>query len=202
LIVACISCSARYTVPDAKVRGRKLRATCKRCRTPFVIDGTATALEPSSIADAPVSMAADAGDDATRVAYRPDFSVHDEQTVVGQIPAWALEAERRHAQRTAPPPANEPATVATSEPLLPGRKSSPSAPAERELPVYTSDLTQLGPAPSASSARPAPPSRETTPISASDLAPVLTPSRKRTAYLLAALATVAVTAVIIAIATR
>jgi hypothetical protein len=54
------------------------------------------------------------------VFYRPDFSVHDEPTVVGRIPAAALEAERQYALRTAPPPPKEPAAAPVSQPASPG----------------------------------------------------------------------------------
>lgn len=38
--VQCLSCSSRYSVPDAKVQGRKVRIKCKRCGDPILIDGT------------------------------------------------------------------------------------------------------------------------------------------------------------------
>ena len=184
----------KYAVPDAKVRGRKVRATCKHCRSPILIDGTAMP-EPLRRPDLPALIGTDAGDDATRVFSRPDFSVHDEATVVGQIPAAALEAERRYAQRTEPPPANGP----TSEPLLPSSESSASVPVERQLPPYTSEPTRLVTTSRRVLSVPPPaPSLETT----SHLANEPQSGRKRTTYLLVVLATVVVTAVVIVIATR
>ncbi len=38
--VQCLSCSSRYSVPDEKVQGRKVRIRCKRCSEPILIDGT------------------------------------------------------------------------------------------------------------------------------------------------------------------
>ncbi len=38
--VSCSKCPARYAVPDAKVRGRKVRIQCKRCKAPIVVDGS------------------------------------------------------------------------------------------------------------------------------------------------------------------
>jgi hypothetical protein len=188
----------KYTVPDAKVRGRKVRATCKHCRSPILIDGTVKP-EPLRRPELPALIGTDAGDDATRVFSRPDFSVHDEATVVGQIPAAALEAERRYAQRTAPPPAHGPAMLAASEPLFPSSESSASVPAERQLPPYTSEPTRLvTTARGVRSAPPPAPSLKPT----SHLANELQPGRKRTTYLLVMLATVVVTAVVIVIATR
>ncbi len=41
--VSCSNCPARYAVPDAKVRGRKVRIQCKRCKAAIVVDGTGLA---------------------------------------------------------------------------------------------------------------------------------------------------------------
>src|SRR5215510_15100934 len=38
--VSCTNCPAKYAVPDDKVRGRKVRITCKRCGAPIIVDGT------------------------------------------------------------------------------------------------------------------------------------------------------------------
>src|SRR5689334_3540164 len=38
--IACSNCPAKYAVPDDKVRGRKVRITCKRCGAGIVVDGT------------------------------------------------------------------------------------------------------------------------------------------------------------------
>lgn len=38
--VACPGCGTRYAVADDKVRGRRVRITCKHCSTPIVVDGT------------------------------------------------------------------------------------------------------------------------------------------------------------------
>ncbi len=39
--VTCTGCPAKYAVPDEKVRGKKVRITCKHCGTNIVVDGTA-----------------------------------------------------------------------------------------------------------------------------------------------------------------
>lgn len=39
--VTCTACPAKYAVPDEKVRGKKVRITCKHCGTHIVVDGTA-----------------------------------------------------------------------------------------------------------------------------------------------------------------
>jgi predicted Zn finger-like uncharacterized protein len=45
--VTCSGCPAKYAVPDEKVRGKKVRITCKHCGTNIVVDGTALAAEQS-----------------------------------------------------------------------------------------------------------------------------------------------------------
>jgi len=39
--VTCTGCPAKYSVPDEKVRGKKVRITCKHCGTTLVVDGSA-----------------------------------------------------------------------------------------------------------------------------------------------------------------
>ncbi len=123
VIVACTSCPAQYSVPDAKIRGRKVRITCKHCGNSFVVDATDQPIQQLMRLDAlPALAGSDASDDATRVMSKPrDVSVHDEQTVIGQIPAAALEAERRFAQRTLPPPPPAPPPPAPSVSTTPSR---------------------------------------------------------------------------------
>lgn len=38
--VACTACPAKYAVPDDRVRGKRVRITCKHCGTFIVVDGT------------------------------------------------------------------------------------------------------------------------------------------------------------------
>jgi hypothetical protein len=40
MIIACVACSTRYVVPDAKIVGRKVRTVCKRCGAALMVDGT------------------------------------------------------------------------------------------------------------------------------------------------------------------
>jgi len=40
MIIACVACSTRYVVPDAKIVGRKVRTVCKRCGAGLMVDGT------------------------------------------------------------------------------------------------------------------------------------------------------------------
>jgi predicted Zn finger-like uncharacterized protein len=107
VIVACSSCPAQYSVPDAKIRGKKVRVTCKHCGTGIVVDATGEPRREELWLDALEALAPatiDVDDDATRMmAKRSDLSVHEEPTVIGHVSAPALEAERRHALPTAPP---------------------------------------------------------------------------------------------------
>ncbi len=140
VIIACTSCPAQYSVPDAKVLGKKVRVTCKHCGTGIIVDGTGAApvsapgpislpepmaVAPRVLAPFDVPRAVSADDDATQIMRRPaseDYSVHEEPTVIGQIPREALEAERRFASRTEPPPTPEDAREASAPsatPLVP-----------------------------------------------------------------------------------
>jgi hypothetical protein len=40
MIIACVACSTRYVVPNAKIVGRKVRTVCKRCGAALTVDGT------------------------------------------------------------------------------------------------------------------------------------------------------------------
>jgi predicted Zn finger-like uncharacterized protein len=128
LIVVCTACPAQYSVPNAKLRGKKVRITCRHCRTAIVVDGTHLPLDtdgPVSVQDLlqPRSPAPEPGSGLLSVdsvasllpSFADEHSVHDEPTVIGRIPIAALEQERMFAQRTLPPPA-------------PGADSEPPAP--------------------------------------------------------------------------
>lgn len=59
--VSCTSCSAKYGIPDEKVRGKKVKITCKHCGTAIVVDGTtldAPAASPAAASPAAASPAA------------------------------------------------------------------------------------------------------------------------------------------------
>ena len=70
--VTCTGCPAKYAVPDEKVRGKKVRITCKHCGTNIVVDGSALgadqSVQPKPPAE-PAPKAATAGlpDTATAV---------------------------------------------------------------------------------------------------------------------------------------
>ena len=76
-----------------------------------------------------------------RSRFGDDMSVHDERTVIGQIPKEALEFERMFAQRTQPPPPDKPSVPASSPPAL---ASVPNAP---NLPSFADEMSEAPEAP-------------------------------------------------------
>lgn len=59
--ITCESCSAKYTIADDKVRGRKVKIRCKGCGTPIVVDGkqpgsAETEDEVATDSDVPAAM--------------------------------------------------------------------------------------------------------------------------------------------------
>ena len=81
--ITCPSCSARYSIDDAKVKGKAFKFTCKKCGQTHVYrgtaDGSATAVPAGGPAAAPAPVAAAAaqgGGDEEAVWY---VAVGDEQ---------------------------------------------------------------------------------------------------------------------------
>jgi hypothetical protein len=149
LIIACNSCPAQYSVPDAKVRGKKVRITCKHCSAAIIVDATQMPaeapvappvvlpkFEPPRLELADPAAPSPREDDVTLIA-RPKpsggFSVHDEPTVIGQIPREALEFERAFAQRTLPPPA-APAPASEAPVAAPPAEPAAAAALDRAAP--------------------------------------------------------------------
>jgi predicted Zn finger-like uncharacterized protein len=127
--VECSNCPAKYGVPDAKVRGRKVRITCKRCGSPIVIDGTALAEEAAPRAgarqrtmvgglDAPVGgVLGGARTGGAQAKPASGASAGKATLVGGVVPPTAVVSAPRLAQ-PAPPvlePEDEPWTVAVTE---------------------------------------------------------------------------------------
>lgn len=157
MIIACTSCPAQYSVPDAKVQGKKVRVTCKHCGAGIIVDATGMRAggaeaspmslpEPMPVAprvlpgfDVPRAPGPD--DDATRIMMRPsDYSVHDEPTVIGQIPQEALDAERRFSLRTEPPPRDT--EEAAAPPVAIPAALAPTA-LLHDVPERAADITAL-----------------------------------------------------------
>ena len=137
MIVACSSCPAQYSVPDAKIRGKKVRITCKHCGAGVVVDATDQPLRNELRLEALEGLArsgmVEEPEDATRMMPRQgDLSVHEEPTMIGHVPAAALEAERRFSQPTAPPPAMSEA------PVEPARRAL-----SHDVPEHPLDVTDI-----------------------------------------------------------
>ena len=83
--VTCTGCPAKYAVPDEKVRGKKVRITCKHCGTNIVVDGTAVdaTAEASPKPAAPIA--------SQPAASAPDNSKTQPQPRVEAKPAPAAE---------------------------------------------------------------------------------------------------------------
>ncbi|HMJ11879.1 MAG TPA: zinc-ribbon domain-containing protein [Polyangiaceae bacterium] len=79
--VSCGSCPAKYAIPDEKVRGRKVRITCKRCGAPIVVDGT-SAGQGAEPAAAPSQPSADTSVAAAAASRRRGMK----QTMIGIAP--------------------------------------------------------------------------------------------------------------------
>ncbi|MEP7053370.1 MAG: zinc-ribbon domain-containing protein, partial [Pseudomonadota bacterium] len=77
--VTCTGCPAKYAVPDEKIRGKKVRITCKHCATNIVVDGTALSAEPSAAPQATES----AKPAATPAAALPDKAAGESSYIVG-----------------------------------------------------------------------------------------------------------------------
>ena len=89
--VTCTGCPAKYAVPDEKVRGKKVRITCKHCGTNIVVDGSTLGAdqsaapkpaEPAKPAAAPVAAVAKATEPATpESSYIVGFSDERQETL-------------------------------------------------------------------------------------------------------------------------
>lgn len=98
--VACTNCPAKYGIPDEKVKGRKVRITCKRCGSPIIVDGT-------KIGGAPTAG---------------ELRAKRQKTMLGglEAPSWSAPSpDSGHEELSQPPPSLAPApeawTVAITE---------------------------------------------------------------------------------------
>jgi hypothetical protein len=159
VIVVCSACPAQYSVPEAKVRGKKVRITCKHCRAGIIVDGTRlpeqaglrmpeqerSALMPSLGVASQSSSGEGNAATSRRAASAASFSAHDDPTLIGRIPHDALEHEGLYAQRALPPAAEaeEPAPAARAADSSLSR-SMPKAPrALLEVPERPEDTTLI-----------------------------------------------------------
>jgi predicted Zn finger-like uncharacterized protein len=101
--VSCTSCSAKYAIPDEKVRGKKVKITCKHCSTGIIVDGTKLdAAGGASIPVAEAPIAAASAPAATVTAPMP--AVTAKPTSMAAAPAPVVAAAPAPAPAAAPAP--------------------------------------------------------------------------------------------------
>ena len=104
--VSCTSCSAKYAIPDEKVRGKKVKLTCKHCGTGIIVDGTKLDAGASAApaATAPPNVAALAP--SASLAPAPALAAAKAPTPLADTPAGTPAAKAAN-----PAPATKAAAV-------------------------------------------------------------------------------------------
>jgi predicted Zn finger-like uncharacterized protein len=88
--VSCTSCSAKYAIPDEKVRGKKVKITCKHCSTGIIVDGTKLgAASGASIPVAETPIAAPSAPAPTVTAPMPAATAKPASTAAAPAPVVA-----------------------------------------------------------------------------------------------------------------
>lgn len=117
MIIACTACPAQYSIADAKIRGRKVRITCKHCGAGIVVDATSAStaarvgdgLSFRALERPAPSPSPDADGEATRLAGKGQVpSVQDAPTVSRAVAPETLQAEQQSGKATLPPPTQAP----------------------------------------------------------------------------------------------
>ena len=78
--ITCESCSAKYTIADDKVRGRKVKIRCKGCGTPIVVDGQQPTASASNSEAAPAEAESVDVESLASVAPEAEWSVNLSET--------------------------------------------------------------------------------------------------------------------------
>lgn len=85
--VTCTGCPAKYAVPDEKVRGKKVRITCKHCGTNIVVDGTvadaSAEASPKPAAQPAAASAAKAGAESKPAQVKSAGAATEPMFIVG-----------------------------------------------------------------------------------------------------------------------
>ncbi|MCC6215288.1 MAG: zinc-ribbon domain-containing protein [Polyangiaceae bacterium] len=79
--VNCPACSAKYTIADEKVLGRRVKVRCKTCGQPITVDGT-------QLEDPSGGLDAGDEDEATRIASVPSFGAQAAPDEAGDV--WSV----------------------------------------------------------------------------------------------------------------
>jgi predicted Zn finger-like uncharacterized protein len=94
--VTCTGCPAKYAVPDEKVRGKKVRITCKHCGTNLVVDGSALGADQSVApkVTAPAQPPAAAAEESYIVGFADDRQeTHTVSEIVAMYRSAKLDEE-------------------------------------------------------------------------------------------------------------
>jgi predicted Zn finger-like uncharacterized protein len=110
--VSCTSCSAKYAVPEEKIRGKKVKITCKHCGAGIIVDGTKLGA-PAAAAQPAAAAAKVPADDSKRgpaaqPEAAPDARAQEHATV--RDAQETTRAQEPAAAAPEPPPAPTPAS--------------------------------------------------------------------------------------------
>jgi len=99
MLVTCSACSAKFQLPDDKIRGRKARMKCKTCGASIAIDGTSLGANVSHAPPPPPSRRG-----PPPRAHEPEVLSFSDQTVaLGPGEAEALSRQSREGDRPVAP---------------------------------------------------------------------------------------------------
>lgn len=149
--VQCLSCSSRYSVPDAKVQGRKVRIKCKRCGDPILIDGTHLGRAQVGVSNRPAALESRAPQARPTPApppTHPPAPTHPpvtgkKQTMIG-MPS-AIRPGREPARAAATEPLRAPKAMHRT--LLGGLGAAPAAASQSAPRPLTKQVYEAPPAP-------------------------------------------------------
>ena len=78
--ITCQACGAKYSIPDDKVQGRRVKVRCKKCDTSIVVE--AKEAEPAPVAVHPPPLPSEEGqEDATTDAWMVNLSDTDQRSM-------------------------------------------------------------------------------------------------------------------------
>ncbi len=143
--VACSSCPAKYAVPDEKVRGRKVRITCKKCGAAIIVDGTELASSAAAVPASGAQPAAGAPEKKAEVERPRQKTMLGGLQAAPQAVAGAAATSKLAAAKAAAPagafPAAAKAAVASAvkAPAAAAKPLTPKAVVEKPWTVAVTD---------------------------------------------------------------
>lgn len=78
--ISCESCGALYNLPDDKVRGRRAKVRCKKCRATIIVDGTSLPPDPDFDDDDATAVMNVADIAAARATAQPGIAAQPDAT--------------------------------------------------------------------------------------------------------------------------